>query len=84
MHSAEILNYIVYYIVSQHFETRGRQEHHQIMLDVLKWIKVPETCSTVYKLRVSRKHLKNQEGWPAECREKALTEKVCHRWPLMP
>ena len=58
MHSAEILNYIVYYIVSQYFETRGRQEHHQIMLDVLKWIKVPETCSTVYKLRVSRKHLK--------------------------
>ena len=47
-HSAESLNYTVYYVVSQQFGTRGHQEHHQIMLDDLKWVKDPDTGSTVY------------------------------------
>ena len=47
-HSAESLNYTVHYVVSQQFGTRGRQEHHQIMLGDLKWVKDPDTGSTVY------------------------------------
>ena len=47
-HSAQSLNYTVYFVVSQHFGTRGCQEHHQIVLEDLKWVKDSETGSTVY------------------------------------
>ena len=30
------LNYTMFYLVSQHFGTRGRQEHHQIQMEDLK------------------------------------------------
>ena len=32
-HSAQSLNYTVYFVVSQHFWIRGCQEHHQIVLE---------------------------------------------------
>lgn len=32
------LNFTVFYLLSQHFGTRGRQEHHQIRLEELKWV----------------------------------------------
>ena len=47
-HMPESLNYTVYYIVSQQFGTRGRQEHHQIRIEDLKWIKDPDTDCTIY------------------------------------
>ena len=36
------LNYTVFYVVSQHFGTRGCQEHHQIRLEHLKIVKNAE------------------------------------------
>ena len=30
---------LVFYLLSQHFGTRGRQEHHQIRLEDLKWVR---------------------------------------------
>ena len=32
------LNHTVFYIISQHFGTRGRQEHHQIRVEHLRFV----------------------------------------------
>ena len=47
-HTPESLNYTVYYTVSQQFGTRGRQEHHEIRMEDLKWVKDPDTDCTIY------------------------------------
>ena len=47
-HTAESLNYTVYYTVSQQFGTRGCLEHHQIRIEDLKWVKDPDTGCTIY------------------------------------
>ena len=47
-HTAESLNYTVYYTVSQQFGTRGCQEHHQIRIEDLKWVRDPDTGCTIY------------------------------------
>ena len=47
-HTLESLNYTAYYIVSQQFGTRGRQEHHRIRIEDLKWVKDPDTDYTIY------------------------------------
>ena len=33
------LNYTIFYLLSQHFGTRGRQEHHQIRIEDLRWVR---------------------------------------------
>ena len=33
------LNHTVFYVLSQDFGTRGRQEHHQIRVEELKFVK---------------------------------------------
>ena len=38
---AKTLNRTVFYILSQHFGTRGRQEHHDIQVEELKIVKSP-------------------------------------------
>ena len=38
---AKTLNRTVFYTLSQHFGTRGRQEHHDIRLEELKFVKSP-------------------------------------------
>ena len=48
MHSPKSLNYTVFYHISLQFGTRGRQEHHQIKLEDLKWVKHPKTNETEY------------------------------------
>ena len=47
-HTPESLNYTVYYIVSQQFGIRGCQEHYQIRIEDLKWVKDPDTDCTIY------------------------------------
>lgn len=42
------LNYTVFYTLSQQFGTRGRQEHHQIMIEDLKFVKNAITGQTEY------------------------------------
>ena len=42
------LNYTVFYTSSQQFGTRGRQEHHQIRIEHLKFIKNAVTGETEY------------------------------------
>ena len=37
------LNYTLFFLISQHFGTRGRQEHHQIRIEDLKTIHDPVT-----------------------------------------
>ena len=37
------LNYTLFFLISQHFGTRGRQEHHQIRIEDLKTIHDPAT-----------------------------------------
>ena len=37
------LNYTLFFLISQHFGTRGRQEHHQIKIEDLKTIHDPVT-----------------------------------------
>ena len=44
-HTPENLNYNT---VSQQFGTRGFQEHHQIRIEDLKWVKDPDTGCTIY------------------------------------
>ena len=38
---AKTLNRMVFYTLSQHFGTRGRQEHHDIRVEELKVVKSP-------------------------------------------
>ena len=42
------LNYTIFYMTSQQFGTRGRQEHHQICIEDLKFVKIPGTGETEY------------------------------------
>ena len=42
------LNYTIFYMTSQQFGTRGRQEHHQICIEDLKFVKSPGTGETEY------------------------------------
>lgn len=42
------LNYTVFYTLSQQFATRGCQEHHQIMIEDLKFVKNAITGQTEY------------------------------------
>jgi len=46
------LNHTVFYTLSQHFGTRGRQEHHQIKAEELKFVKNALTGETEYVERV--------------------------------
>ena len=48
LHSPKSVNFTIFYHVSQQFGTRGRQEHHQIRLEDLKWVKHPKTALTEY------------------------------------
>ena len=40
------LNYTIFYMTSQQFGTRGRQEHHQICIEDLKFVKNPGLTKT--------------------------------------
>ncbi len=42
------LNHAVFYTLSQHFGTRGRQEHHRIRVEELKFVKSAVTDRTKY------------------------------------
>ena len=42
------LNYTVFYTLSQQFGTQGHQEHHQIMIEDLKFVKNAITGQTEY------------------------------------
>ena len=42
------LNYTIFYTISQQFGTRGRQEHHQIRIEELKFVKNAGTGETEY------------------------------------
>ena len=42
------LNHTVFYVLSQHFGTRGRQEHHQIRVEELKFVKNAVTGEADY------------------------------------
>ena len=37
------LNHTIWYLLSQQFGTRGNQEHTEIMMEDLKWVRVPQT-----------------------------------------
>ena len=57
------LNYTIFYMTSQQFGTRGRQEHHQICIEDLKFVKIPGTGETEYTEWV-RGSDKNSTRWP--------------------
>jgi len=42
------INLTVYFTISQHFGTRGCQEHHQLQVQDLKFIRDPQTQQTLY------------------------------------
>jgi len=42
------INLTVYFTISQHFGTRGCQEHYQLQVQDLKFIRDPQTQQTLY------------------------------------
>lgn len=42
------INLTIYFTISQHFGTRGCQEHHQLQVQDLKFIRDPQTQQTLY------------------------------------
>ena len=42
------LNHTVFYIISQQFGTRGRQEHHQIRIEHLRFVCNPQSGATEF------------------------------------
>ena len=42
------LNHTIWYLLSQQFGTRGNQEHTEIMMEDLKWVRVPLTNQVPY------------------------------------
>ena len=57
---AKILNRTVFYTLSQHFGTRGCQEHHDIRIEELKVVKSPNG-ETDYVCLVDRRTDKNKK-----------------------
>ena len=62
------LNYTVFYTSSQQFGTRGRQEHHQIRLEHLKFVKNAVTGETEYIEWVEGSTKTRQGGSPRKQR----------------
>lgn len=58
------LNHTVFYIISQHFGTRGRQEHHQIRVEHLCFVCNAQTGVRVH--RVGAGAHENPAGWLGE------------------
>ena len=42
------LNLTIWYLLSQQFGTRGNQEYTEIMMEDLKWVRVPQTNQVRY------------------------------------
>ena len=42
------LNHTMFYVLSQQFGTRGRQEHNQMRIEDFKWVRNPETGEIEY------------------------------------
>ena len=51
------LNHTVFYLTSQHFGTRGCQEHHQLRVEHLKIVKKSDGSETRVDRRVDEDHL---------------------------
>ena len=59
------LNHTVFYIISQHFGTRGRQEHHQIRVQHLRFVCNAQTGVTEFIEWGGGAH-ENPTGWLSE------------------
>ena len=59
------LNHTVFYIISQHFGTRGRQEHHQIRVEHLRFVCNAQTGVTEFIEWGGGAH-ENPTGWLGE------------------
>ena len=68
------LNHTVFYTLSQHFGTRGRQEHHQIKTEELKFVKNSLTGETEY---VELTH-KDTQGRIGEKGKTSFTTSLCN------
>ena len=67
------LNYTVFYTSSQQFGTRGRQEHHQIRLEHLKFVKNAVTGETEY-IEWTEGLTKTRQGGLSKSRGEYLSE----------
>ena len=68
------INLTIYFTISQHFGTRGCQEHHQLQVQDLKFIHDPQTQQTLYvewveiPIKTGREVLQRwKEGCPKRC-----------------
>jgi len=43
-----MINHTMFYVLSQQFGTRGRQEHNQMRIEDFKWVRNPETSEIEY------------------------------------
>lgn len=72
------LNHTMFYIISQHFRTWGRQEHHQICGEQLKLVKKPNGESHYIELD-RRTQEKNKTRRTGEEGQRGSSKKFAHR-----
>ena len=75
------LNHTVFYVISQHFGTRGRQEHHQIQVKELKYVNNAVTGQTDYVEWVEGITKTRKFG---ETRATDSPTSLCCRWKSLP
>ena len=59
------LNLSLFYCISQHFGTRGCQEHHQLRVEDIKFVRNPTDGTTEY-IEWNEGPTKDQAGWISE------------------
>ncbi len=77
------LNYAVFYTLSQHFGTRGRQEHHQIRVEELKFVKSAVTGGTEYVEWVEGL-TKTRQGGLVKKERRVPQQAHAYRWDFLP
>ena len=75
------LDHTVFYTLSQHFGTRGRQEHHQIKAEELKFVKNALTGEPEYVEWVEG--LTDTPGRIGEKGKTSSTTSLCNWWEQM-
>ena len=78
---AKTLNKVLY-VLSQHFGTRGRQEHHDIKVEELRMVKSPTGVTDYIHWTKGLEQEKRFEYKYASSKSRA--ENVCSRWTSMP
>ena len=72
-----ILNLTVFYCISQHFGTRGCQEHHQLRVEDIKFVRNPTDGTTEY-IEWNEGPTKTRRGWISENLQEGNAKDVCY------